>query len=266
MENCGDHDHCRVKRARKPAAHRQCTMPCCRDDQVYQHSASSLPRKRKRTSVARPSKSSAEHPKVVTPQPSTPAGDSLTCVAYLPQVHQHSAPPSSSPRKRKRTSVARPSESSADHPKVVTPQPSGPAGDMPGLLGLAPRPCATIPPSELPAVSKVTPDPKPFSAPLLDDGPLLIHNRTVEEYQRIYHEVVDDMLRFKNGRPRPYSLDLGRRIKQKLWERLDRPTFTSSVGEDGLVRVEASYGVGVYPPMYDVDTLGEPQPSTPPTK
>ena len=72
--------------------------------------------------------------------------------------------------------------------------------------------------------------------------------------------------RFKDGRQRPYSLALGRRIKQKLWERLDRPTMTSSVSGDGLVRVEASYGVGVYPSLYDVDTLGEPQPRTPSAK
>lgn len=72
--------------------------------------------------------------------------------------------------------------------------------------------------------------------------------------------------RFKNGRQHPYSLKLGPCIKQKLWQRLDRPTITSSVGGDGLVQVEASYGVGVYPPLYDVDTLGEPQPRTPPAK
>lgn len=94
----------------------------------------------------------------------------------------------------------------------------------------------------------------------------MIHNRSVEEYQRIYHEVVDDMLRYNNGQLRPYSLALGRRIKQRLWKRLDRPTFTESVNEDGLVHVNASYGVGAHPPQYDVDTSGEPEPWTPPQK
>ncbi|KAA8582775.1 hypothetical protein FQN60_006446, partial [Etheostoma spectabile] len=67
------------------------------------------------------------------------------------------------------------------------------------------------------------------------------------------------MLRYKNGRPRSYSLKLGRCIKQKLWERLDRPTFTETVDEDGRVHVDVSYGVGVSPPLYDVDISGEPQ-------
>ncbi|KAI4792032.1 hypothetical protein KUCAC02_033646 [Chaenocephalus aceratus] len=52
------------------------------------------------------------------------------------------------------------------------------------------------------------------------EDPIRIHNRSVEEYQLIYHEVVDNMLRYvPDGRLRPYSLGLGRRIKQKLWER-----------------------------------------------
>lgn len=72
--------------------------------------------------------------------------------------------------------------------------------------------------------------------------------------------------RYKNGRLRPYSLALGRSIKQKLWERLDRPTFTETVAEDGRVHVDVSYGVGVCPPHYDVDISGEPTPVAPPKK
>lgn len=148
---------------------------------------------------------------------------------------------------------------------------------------------------------------QPFTAPPQHDGTLTVHNRSVEEYQQIYHSVVDDMLRYgcvKNlqdyfnhlrichssfphmsffcyiyhnhlfsvfsstrhryntGRLRPYSLKLGRRIKQKLWERLDRPRIRTSVKKDGLVHVELSYRVGVSPPSYDIDTLGEPEPIT----
>ena len=72
--------------------------------------------------------------------------------------------------------------------------------------------------------------------------------------------------RYKNGRLRPYSLALGRRIKQKLWERLNRPTFTTSANEDGFVNVDVSYGVGVYPPLHDVDISLEPMPEQPPKK
>ncbi|KAL7399578.1 hypothetical protein ABVT39_026923 [Epinephelus coioides] len=131
--------------------------------------------------------------------------------------HQPSASAANTPQKRKRASVA-----------------------------------PTISPADLPVCSDVAPSPQPSTAPLCDDGPLMIHNRSVEEYQRIYHEVVDDMLRYSNGQLRPYSLALGRRIKQRLWKRLDRPTFTESVNEDGLVHVNASYGVGAHPPQYDV--------------
>ncbi|KAA8589713.1 hypothetical protein FQN60_013078, partial [Etheostoma spectabile] len=122
---------------------------------------------------------------------------------------------------------------------------------------------ATISPADLPVAYPAAPSLQLSSAPLHHDEPLKIHNRSVEEYQQLYHEVVDDMLRYKNGRQRPYSLQLGRCIKQKLWERLDRPTFTETVGEDGRVHVDVSYGVGVYPPLYDVDISGEPKPVTP---
>lgn len=70
-------------------------------------------------------------------------------------------------------------------------------------------------------------------------------------------------LRFKSGRLRPYTLSLGRVIKQKLWQRLDRPLFTETVNGDGLVHVDVSYGVGVFPPLHQVDILGEPKPGTP---
>ncbi|TKS77255.1 hypothetical protein D9C73_011346 [Collichthys lucidus] len=78
--------------------------------------------------------------------------------------HQHSATPARLPQKRKRTSVARPS------------QPS------PGQVSTA-------------------------STSSLDQH---------------------DLLRYKNGHPRPYTLELGRQIKTELWERVGRPSFTES--------------------------------------
>ena len=153
---------------------------------------------------------------------------------------------------------------------------------------LVPRTFASIDPEDLPAVSPVSLNLQPSTAPLQDDGPVKIHNCSVEEYQRIYTEVVEDMLRsvsinsqdffilmvdhcdvmsvylalhrYKNGKVRPWSLKLGRRIKQRLWERMNRPTFTTSAGEDGLVHVDLSCGTGVQPPNYDVDTSEEPEP------
>ncbi|KAI3368831.1 hypothetical protein L3Q82_025816, partial [Scortum barcoo] len=172
-------------------------------------------------------------------------------------------------QKRKRTSVYPPSKPVVGHPEVLnrvpSPQPCTSAADFVGLLILVPKPQSTIPPADLPVVSGVAPSPPPSTPPLCPDSPLRIHNRSVE-YQQVYHEVVGEMLTYKNGRPRPYSLELGRRIKQKLWERLNRPVFTTSSGEYGLLRIDVSYGVGVSPPLYDVDISGEPKPKQPAQK
>ncbi|XP_049437213.1 uncharacterized protein LOC125891766 [Epinephelus fuscoguttatus] len=125
--------------------------------------------------------------------------------------HQPSALAANAPQKRKRTSVASPSETPQGVNSFPTPEPFTSADDMLSLLNLVPRPSATISPADLPVCSDVAPSPQPSTAPLCDDGPLMIHNRPVEEYQRIYHKVVDDMLRYNDGRLRPYSLALGRR-------------------------------------------------------
>ncbi|GLD61916.1 uncharacterized protein AKAME5_001368300 [Lates japonicus] len=150
---------------------------------------------------------------------------------------------------------------------------SGPPAEAPGNLDPVQRPRSSISPAELPPVSTLPPSPQPSTADnqLTSTGvrpgsPLRIHNHSVEDYQKIYHEVVDDMLRYKSGRPRPYSLELGRRIKQKLWERLNRPMISMFANEDGLMHVDVSYGAGVYPPHYDMDTSGEPEPGRAPHK
>nr|XP_040028028.1 uncharacterized protein LOC120816476 isoform X3 [Gasterosteus aculeatus aculeatus] len=169
----------------------------------------------------------------------------------LKRKRRPSAAPGDLHQKRRRTSGARPLP---DHPEVLdcvpAVQPSS-AGDHSGSLDLVRKPGATIPPADLPRVSCVAPSLQPSTAPL-HDGPLNIFNLPVEEYQQLYHEVVDEMLRFKSGRLRPYTLSLGRVIKQKLWQRLDRPLFTETVNGDGLVHVDVSYGVGVFPPLHQM--------------
>ncbi|TKS81616.1 hypothetical protein D9C73_015721 [Collichthys lucidus] len=65
---------------------------------------------------------------------------------------------------------------------------------------------------------------------------------------------------------RPNTLELGRRIKTELWERLGRPSFTESVSEDGLMTIDQRFGVGVHPPHYDVDICSEPKPGKPKQK
>ncbi|XP_073338523.1 uncharacterized protein [Pagrus major] len=112
---------------------------------------------------------------------------------------QHSARTASLPQKRKRTSAARPSKPSAKHPEVLNQVPTHPssttAGGSPGL-NLVPRSRSTIPPADLPVVSNVAPSTIPSTAPLQHGSPLKIHNLPVEEYQQVYHEVADPMLRF----------------------------------------------------------------------
>ncbi|KAI3352742.1 hypothetical protein L3Q82_019320, partial [Scortum barcoo] len=122
-------------------------------------------------------------------------------------------------------------------------------------------------------VQEVTPAPQASTSSLSSVGaheqsvpqseaPLMIHGYSVEEYQKIYHSVVDEMLKYKSGCPRPYSLQLGRKIKQRLWEKLNRPRFTTEEAEDGRLIITESYGEGVYPPLIDVDISGEPEPCT----
>jgi len=71
----------------------------------------------------------------------------------------------------------------------------GPSQPTLEVLSLVPKPSATVPPEDLPAVSPValSLQPSVSSAPLQDNCRLMIHNHAVE-YQQIYHEVVDGML------------------------------------------------------------------------
>ncbi|XP_044071361.1 uncharacterized protein LOC122884916 isoform X2 [Siniperca chuatsi] len=128
-------------------------------------------------------------------------------VPNLNPKRQHSACTGNLPQKRKRTSVARPSKPAPEHPEVLnwvpTPQPSTPAADIPGLLNLVPRPQSTNPPADLPVVSNVAPSPPLLRCSMTE--PLKIRNRSVEDYQQIYHEVADDMLSFYHPTAAPAS-------------------------------------------------------------
>ncbi|KAK2903794.1 hypothetical protein Q8A73_010451 [Channa argus] len=87
-----------------------------------------------------------------------------------------------------------------------------------------PRPPSTNPHAELPVLPTVSPSSQPSTALVQhNNGPLKIHNHSVEEYQDIYHEVEDDMVKYNSGRVCPYSPDLRDRVKYRLCERLNRP-------------------------------------------
>ncbi|XP_007946182.1 uncharacterized protein C22orf31 homolog [Orycteropus afer afer] len=54
----------------------------------------------------------------------------------------------------------------------------------------------------------------------LPEDTLTIHGLPTEGYRALYHAVVEPMLWTPSGSPRRYSLELGKAIKQKLWEAL----------------------------------------------
>ncbi|GLD45951.1 uncharacterized protein AKAME5_000039000 [Lates japonicus] len=118
---------------------------------------------------------------------------SRNCPCRRDSEGQNSTPPpqrsvatSRLPRKRKRSSE---------------PCPSAPPAEAPGKLDPVQRPRSPISPADLPPVSTLPPSPlpstadtQPTSTSVHPSSPLRIHNHSVEDYQKIYHEVVDDML------------------------------------------------------------------------
>lgn len=61
--------------------------------------------------------------------------------------------------------------------------------------------------------------PEARKRPQLSDM-LTIHGLPTEGYRALYHAVVEPMLWNPSGTPKRYSLELGKAIKQKLWEAL----------------------------------------------
>ncbi|KAM6165789.1 uncharacterized protein C22orf31 homolog [Erethizon dorsatum] len=54
----------------------------------------------------------------------------------------------------------------------------------------------------------------------LSEDTLTIHGLPTEGYRALYHTVVEPMLRNPSGTLKRYNLELGKAIKQKLWEAL----------------------------------------------
>lgn len=101
------------------------------------------------------------------------------------------------------------------------------------------------------------------------DEPLLIHGHSMENYQAIYHSVVDPMLKTKSGSARQYNLEMGRVIKQRLWEKMSCPTLVETVDADGRVHITESFStpsLKSFAPHTDVDISGEPLPGLPERK
>ncbi|KAL6489158.1 hypothetical protein MHYP_G00028990 [Metynnis hypsauchen] len=96
--------------------------------------------------------------------------------------------------------------------------------------------------------------------------PLLIHGHTIEKYQTIYHSVVDSMVSTASGQPRPYSLELGLRVKQRLWETLRCPSLREEEQPDGQLGVTEGFSTPMlrsFAPLIEVDISEEPVPKHP---
>ncbi|XP_056596455.1 uncharacterized protein LOC130414528 [Triplophysa dalaica] len=98
---------------------------------------------------------------------------------------------------------------------------------------------------------------------------LLIHGNSTEDHQRTYHAVVDSMLKKSSGEPHNYSLQLGLRVKQRLWKTLNCPTMIEEEQPDGLIQVKEMFSrpsLKRSAPRINVDISGEPLPYTPQRK
>uniref|UniRef100_A0A671G9D6 Chromosome 22 open reading frame 31 n=1 Tax=Rhinolophus ferrumequinum TaxID=59479 RepID=A0A671G9D6_RHIFE len=63
---------------------------------------------------------------------------------------------------------------------------------------------------------------------------LTIHGLPTEGYRALYHAVVEPMLWNPSGTPKRYSLELGKAIKQKLWEALCSRAASPKGAQDPL--------------------------------
>lgn len=68
----------------------------------------------------------------------------------------------------------------------------------------------------------------------LSEDALTIHGLPTEGYKALYHAVVEPMLWNPSGTPKRYNLELGKAIKQKLWEALRSQAATLKVAQKDL--------------------------------
>jgi len=88
--------------------------------------------------------------------------------------------------------------------------------------------------------------------------PMVIHGYTVAEYQCAYHSVVDPLLSAPCGETAAYSLELGRAIKERLFQELAYPTLAVLEQPGGRVAVVERFCVMRSAPRIAVDLRGEP--------
>ncbi|XP_069750152.1 uncharacterized protein [Narcine bancroftii] len=95
-----------------------------------------------------------------------------------------------------------------------------------------------------------------------DKQPLKIHRLSPEEYKMVFSAVVGKALTNTASRPtRRCSLDLARKIKEQLYNAVNRPTFREIIHTDGRVEFIERYSTcsrKQTPPHFELDTSGEP--------
>ncbi|KAL1268118.1 hypothetical protein QQF64_033481 [Cirrhinus molitorella] len=86
---------------------------------------------------------------------------------------------------------------------------------------------------------------------------------SVQGYQKIYRSV-EPMMKTRCGRKRPYSLELGLKIKQRLWEKLNCPSLLETEQPDGHILITESFTTSrSFAPRIHVDVSEEPLPEEP---
>lgn len=84
-------------------------------------------------------------------------------------------------------------------------------------------------------------------------SPVEIHGFSVADYQQVYHAVVDPLLFSPSGKPRAYSLELGRTIKENLFQELSYPLLQSTENSNEKVEVTEKFCLLRPTPRIDVD-------------
>lgn len=114
---------------------------------------------------------------------------------------------------------------------------------------------AVIPDLRRPSTTRAVPAEERTTA----SSPLMIHGFTLPDYQQVYHSVVDPLLLSPCGKPKAYSLELGRTIKEYLFQELACPSLQISEHPNGEVEVEERFCLLRSTPLIDLDCTGEPQ-------
>uniref|UniRef100_A0A671K551 Uncharacterized protein n=1 Tax=Sinocyclocheilus anshuiensis TaxID=1608454 RepID=A0A671K551_9TELE len=97
------------------------------------------------------------------------------------------------------------------------------------------------------------------------EEPVSIHGHSIQGYQDIYCSVAEPMMKTCCGWHHPYSLELGLKIKQRLWETLSCPSLLEAKQPEGYILITESFSTTSrsFAPRIDVDISEEPLPEEP---